>query len=231
MQTLLPSFLELVVARSSTEKKKTLSECKFIDLGCGTGRNTLVLQRAVPESRVTGLEPSEKMREIARQRMDDQIASSSFSSDRCKNQQQQLVSFEAYDMLQQKETNEALLIADGVISTLVLEHVPLSAFFAAAASMLRTDGGILLLTNMHAAMGAISQAGFVHPVTKVKIRPTSYAHTVDEVVAAAREAGLELVGDMKETELDDELAEKLGPRAKKWVGVKVWFGGCFIRRR
>jgi hypothetical protein len=36
---------------------------------------------------------------------------------------------------------------------------------------------------------------------------------------------------MKEVEMDGELAEKLGPRARKWVGVKVWFGGCFVRRR
>jgi 2-polyprenyl-3-methyl-5-hydroxy-6-metoxy-1,4-benzoquinol methylase len=179
MQALLPSFLEQV-ARSTD---KTLPECKFVDLGCGTGRNTLVLQRAAPQSRIIGLEPSEKMREIARQRMDEQIASS--SSDGGK-EEQQLVSFEAYDMLQQKQTNEAP-VADGVISTLVLEHVPLSTFFTSAASMLTPNGGILLLTNMHSAMGAISQAGFVHPVTKVKIRPTSYAHTVDEVIAAVRE--------------------------------------------
>ena len=117
--------------------------------------------------------------------------------------------------------------ADGLISTLVLEHVPLSAFFHAAAALLR-PGGVFLLTNMHSDMGGISQAGFVHPVTKIKIRPTSYAHTIPDVLNAAREAGFEVLGDegMKEVAVTEDMVESLGPRGRKWVGVQCWFGGC-----
>ena len=140
------------------------------------------------------------------------------------------MSFELFNLLDDTSAlANAPRDADGVISTLVLEHVPTAAFFTAAAQMLRA-GGILLLTNMHSDMGAISQAGFVDPVTKVKVRPTSYAHTIEEAVRAAADAGLELAGQMKEQIVDEELANVLGARAKKWIGVKVWVGGCFVKK-
>lgn len=84
---------------------------------------------------------------------------------------------------------------------------------------------------MHPDMGALTQAGFIDPVSGEKIRPTSYAHTVQEVAEAAREAGFELLGEgMKETKVDEELAPRLGPRVGKYVGVTVWFGGCFVKK-
>jgi hypothetical protein len=49
--------------------------------------------------------------------------------------------------------------AVGVISTLVLEHIPLQQFFTAASAIMRA-GAYLLVTNMHADMGMRSQAGF-----------------------------------------------------------------------
>ncbi|KAH8426231.1 uncharacterized protein LDX57_003978 [Aspergillus melleus] len=80
-------------------------------------------------------------------------------------------------------------------------------------------------------MGAISQAGFVDTATGTKIRPTSYSHTVDEVVDAAHKAEFtvqQMEGErVRERTVDEDLAEKLGKRAKKWVGITVWFGVCF----
>lgn len=77
--------------------------------------------------------------------------------------------------------------ADLVASTLVLEHIPLARFFRAAASLLRPSG-LLVLTNMHADMGRVTQAGFRNP-QGVKIRGHSYAHQVPDVLHAATDAG------------------------------------------
>ena len=236
MQTLLPSFLSLATNSSSGSGTKALELCKFIDLGCGTGRNTLPLHRAAPQATTIGLEPSSGMLDIARRNV------YKYLGDQQQNLEERVtetgagtgtgtgkLSFEQFNLLDPSALSSAPRDADGIISTLVLEHVPTTAFFAAAAHMLR-PGGILLLTNMHSDMGAISQAGFVDPVTKIKIRPTSYAHTIEETVRSAADAGLEVVGELKEQSVDEELAGRLGPRAKKWIGVKVWYGGCFIKK-
>lgn len=139
------------------------------------------------------------------------------------------VSFQAYNLLEDPSPPVPAIGADGVVSTLVLEHVPIPAFFRTTAAILK-PGAILLLTNMHSEMGGISQAGFVDPETGVKIRPTSYSHTVKDTLEEAKIAGFELVGELKEARVDEEMAEKLGPRAKKWIGVQVWYGGCFRRK-
>jgi cyclopropane fatty-acyl-phospholipid synthase-like methyltransferase len=126
--------------------------------------------------------------------------------------------------------------AAGIISTLVLEHIPAKEFFEAASAMM-LPGAFLLVTNMHADMGAMSQAGFRDPQTGVKIRPTSYCHTVPEVLTAAVNAGFQVENILSEEGgngvlergVDQQLGEALGARAKKWVGTKVWFGIGFSK--
>lgn len=120
-----------------------------------------------------------------------------------------------------------------MVSTLVVEHVPLRAFFAHAAATLR-PGGVLLLTNMHADMGGRSQAGFVDPATGLKTRPSSRAHTVADVVAEAARWGLTVVSEggvegVKEVTVSEDMVEALGARSRKWVGVTCWFG-CLFRK-
>lgn len=196
MKTLLPTLLTQI----SAPPPWTL-----IDLGCGTGRNTAALL-AVPDARVVGLDASPQMLEVARSRLDPSR-----------------LTLDVFDLL---ATPPPRLQAHAVISTLVLEHLPIPSFFRATARLLR-PGGHLLVTNMHSKMGAISQAGFMDPRTGEKVRPTSYAHRVEDVVSGARECGFEVVGEVREREVDAQLSERLGPRAKKWVGVTVWFGVVF----
>lgn len=127
--------------------------------------------------------------------------------------------------------------AAGVISTLVLEHIPLEEFFESASAIMK-PGGYLLVTNMHADMGMRSQAGFTDPQTGVKVRPTSYCHGIPDILAAAEKGGFQLekmVGEQGDEDVlvrsvDEQLAEGLGARAKKWVGVEVWFGVCFTKK-
>ena len=80
---------------------------------------------------------------------------------------------------------------------------------------------------MHAEMGSMSQAGFVDPESGEKVRPVSYAHKIEDVVAEARKFGIKVVGDVKEVAVAAEMVEKLGRRAKKWVGIRCWFGVIF----
>jgi cyclopropane fatty-acyl-phospholipid synthase-like methyltransferase len=210
METLLPTFLKQI---------RSPKPWKLVDLGCGTGRNTLLLLQ-VAESSIVGLELSSKMLEIARSRVDDTL--NQFEE----GERPRRVKIEEFDMVQQSQPPDSALEADAVISTLVLEHVPTDVFFRTASRMLKTDG-LFLVTNMHSEMGNISQAGFVDPKTGEKIRPKSYAHRVEDVVAEAEKHSFRLEGDVLERAVDEEGSKALGHRAKKWIGVTVWFGMIF----
>lgn len=216
MRILLPQAIEIV----KETKTDQIDEVVVVDLGCGTGRNTLQLLDVELITDVIGLELSSKMMSIAQQACQAKI----LQANRSKR-----LKFATYDMIEAKSVPPSIANdADMVVSTLVLEHVPLDTFFATCANMLK-PGGVLLMTNMHSEMGNISQAGFVDLETGDKIRPTSYAHTVEDTIRAAKKAGLEIVGSekIKEVAVDKALAEKLGQRGKKWVGITVWFGGIW----
>ena len=212
LTTLLPEFVALLEPHEHTAFRIT-------DLGCGTGRNTLKLM-SIPNVEIAGLDASEKMLDIARSRC--RLCHDSLPSDaRARN-----VVLEQFDMLSQNEAPQCARSSQALISTLVLEHIPLPTFFSTTSSLL-VNGGHLLLTNMHAEMGSISQAGFVDPESGEKVRPVSYAHEIEDVLAEARRCGFNLVRDVKEAAVEAEMVEKLGRRAEKWVGIKCWFGVIF----
>lgn len=243
MRALLPQFLDRVTARFPTQSQS--SPLKLVDLGCGTGRNTIQLLEALSARRqngdatsfqeVVGLDASPGMLEVAKSAIETAV--------REKNLADTEVLLGVIDLLQGASSMAQLPPAlqgsgaAGVISTLVLEHIPAKEFFEAASAMM-LPGAYLLVTNMHADMGAISQAGFTDPQTGVKIRPTSYCHSVPEVLAAAEQAGFQvdkLLSEEGENQVlqrgvDQHLSEALGARAKKWVGIKVWFGVCFSKK-
>lgn len=199
MRTLLPIFLGQI----STPQPWTL-----VDLGCGTGRNTAALL-SVPNARVVGLDASPKMLEVAKSRLDTSVS--------------ERLRLDVFDLL---AVSPPVFDADAIISTLVLEHVPILSFFRAAAEMLR-PAGKFLVTNMHSEMGSISQAGFIDTQTGEKIRPKSYSHRIEDVILGAKECGFKVVGEPLKRSVDEALSEKLGPRAKKWIGITVWFGVVF----
>ncbi len=175
----------------------------------------------VPEVTIICLDASLKMLEIARRRLDERMTELKDIPTKAK-------AFEAivYDMLSSGPLPPSALDADTLISTLVLEHIPLFEFFRTLSQMLK-PGGFALVTNMHSEMGASSQAGFVDPETGEKVRPKSYNHRLEDVIAEASRQKFQVVGAVEERVMDEEMAEMLGARAKKWVGVTVWFGICF----
>lgn len=203
---------------------RELKDAKVVDLGCGTGRNTLaVLDHSPWELMAVDLSP--KMLEIAEKRCTAKLETLNVKP---------AVKFGVFDMISQDTGPVPDGHADLLISTLVLEHIPIETFIRTVSRILR-PGGLCVLTNMHSEMGGISQAGFVTE-SGDKIRPTSYAHSAADVVKIAAIHGLEIVQDskagliaqsqqLKEITLDRDLASKLGPRAEKWIGIAVWYGG------
>lgn len=213
LKTLLPQFLSYM-AFSTTPI--------YVDLGCGTGRGTLELIRylspsAKPGTAVYGLDASAAMLEIARSKLAREI----------EGLPNMTLSLSVYDILHPAEKPPSPP-AEAMISTLVLEHIPLRTFFVNASRLL-APGGIFLVTNMHAEMGRISQAGFIDPQTGHKVRAESYAHKLDDVVGEAKRQGLEVIeGLTEEKSVGEEMVELLGERSQKWVGgIRVWFSVAF----
>ena len=207
MKSLLPRMLS---------ELKSSAPWKIVDLGCGTGRNTAALLN-VPNARIVALDASPGMLSIAKQRLEDVNLPRAESNE---------LHLDILDLIKTSQAPEPALNADAVVSTLVLEHIPCNVFFEHVSRMLKPEG-ILLVTNMHSHMGGISQAGFVDPKTGEKIRPKSYAHTVQEVEEAASKCGLQVVGTVEEKTIDESMIDQLGERSRKWVGVTCWFGGLF----
>jgi len=209
MRSLLPWALTLL------ESTNPARPWKLVDLGCGTGRNTAALLE-VRDSEVIGLDVSPGMLEVAKQRFKDGVGSGRLQ-------------LQVLDMIEQSVPSSLTTWADAIVSTLVIEHIPADIFFRQVSQMLK-PGGILLLTNMHAEMGGISQAGFIDPQTGEKIRPASYAHTVPDVEAEAGKYGLEVIEKIQEVCVERDMVSQLGERSVKWIGVKVWFGGILRKK-
>ncbi|KAJ9665702.1 hypothetical protein H2201_004186 [Coniosporium apollinis] len=221
LTSLLPKFLGLVTSALQGEK-----ELRITDLGCGTGRNTLKLAAyaypaGVKAVRVTGVDASGGMLEVARRKFAE-LPLNSAGLDVA-------AEFVQYDLLSPASGSTLPEPSHAVISTLVLEHIPLSTFFNATRALL-LPGGMALVTNMHPQMGGMSQAGFVAE-DGTKVRGTSWVYGVEETVQGARAAGLELVGEVRERSVSEEMVERgmVGKRGRKWVGVRVWYG--FVVRR
>jgi hypothetical protein len=165
------------------------------------------------------------MLRVARTRCDDALKSNSSAMGSLPE-----LSFNEFDALHPAKfplVAPLLGTADLVLSTLVLEHLPLSQFFRAVKGLLKPGPGYLVLTNMHADMGRRGQAGFVDEATGEKIRGDSYVYEVQEVLEEGRKWGFDLEGPVFERGVGEEDVgdgRLLGPRGKKWIGCMCWFG-------
>jgi len=143
LQSLLPKMLSNV---------QSPHPWKIVDLGCGTGRNTAKLI-GITDATILGLDASPKMLELAVSRLTDLSAKFDGAKE---------VELEIYDILGSSPPPAIALEADALISTLVLEHIPIPEFFRAILQILKPDG-VALVTNMHSDMGAIQSSGICGP--------------------------------------------------------------------
>lgn len=235
-----------------------------MDLGCGTGRGALKFIEALKDERnrhavaqlsakrcrnihLKGVDASRGMLQVAKNRVP---AIAPITEDLLINTE-----FGLFDVFGEEDADPER--AQTVISTLVLEHLPLDLYFKRVSSLL-TPGGVLLVTNMHPDMGnatfptasttapgvgtthpeagAATRAGFIDEHSNTKYRGFSYAHTLEETKHSARAAGFEMVGPADELKVEEwmlrtdgssEAEALLGARGKKWIGTNCWFGMMF----
>lgn len=216
LNTLLPSLLDQVASTSA-------ANIAVLDLGCGTGRNTARLLShswsADKSIQVTGLDFSAGMLSLASSKLTPLASTKPNTTLRL----EQCDPFPSSPSTPFSPSSLALSPQNLVISTLVLEHIPLATFFATLSSLL-TPGGTALVTNMHSEMGSRSQAGFVN-AQGVKVRGESYVYSLAETVQCAEEAGLRVVqARERSVEETDIQSGVVGSRGGKWIGCKVWFG-------
>ncbi|KFY93129.1 hypothetical protein V500_03898 [Pseudogymnoascus sp. VKM F-4518 (FW-2643)] len=144
---------------------------KIAELGCGTGRNTakiLIPPSSTNISSIHALDLSPSMLDIARQRCSAITAGGTAPIPSPE--------FHVFDALSGAAPPEEACGANGVLSSLVLEHLPLDVFFKSIKKLLAKEGGYLLLTNMHEEMGRRGQAGFVDVESGEKVRGRCHLH-------------------------------------------------------
>ena len=224
---LLPDFVSLI--RSNFDSKRNVKEpLKILDLGCGTGRNTLKLLQSTWDTDVEifGWDSSLAML---------QIAQSKCESARPFQSPKSTLKLEVRDIANLDSIPEQFAgFFDGLISTLVLEHIPLETFVGTLDKVLR-PGAHALITNMHQYMGAVSGAGF-KTASGERFKATSYIHTWQDTALAAEAAGLEVIDEVVEAAVEKNLIDggscngvvvekgRVAERARKWIGTKIWYG-------
>ena len=234
LQTLLPKFVRLTLHDGSS-KANAGRPLEILDLGCGTGRNTLKLLTGPWETDVDvyGWDGSRAMLDIAGAKCNEVQESRTITA--------KLMELEVRDFASVESVPEKYAsFFDGLISTLVLEHIPLATYFGIIAKVLK-PGSYALITNMHQDMGALSRAGF-KTESGERFKATSYIYTPEENVAAAEATDFEVIGEVNEVAVEANLIDggpvngvmvekgMVAERARKWIGTKVWYG-MILRKR
>jgi ubiquinone/menaquinone biosynthesis C-methylase UbiE len=168
---------------------------RIVDLGCGTGRHVNRLIKDGAE--VVGIDFSEKMLKEASEKI---------SSGRAK--------FIQHDIRKPLPFDDNQF--DGILSTLVFEHIENIESLFREMKRICKPGGFILISEMHPAMrlkGA--QAAYTNPGTGEKIKLRSINHTVSDFVKSAINCGLNN-SEIREDEGTEKLAAKK-PRAKNYI--------------
>ena len=201
---------------------------KILELGCGTGRNTLLLKKHAPAgSTIYATDISQNMMEEAKAKVvaggtEESGVAVKWALIDLQTQQRELKAFLA-DEREFEEDDKP----DVVVSTLVLEHVGLDPFFGGIGEVL-SPGGWAWVTDMHPEMGQSRAAFYKEDGTKVI--GVSFMHAIEDKLAAAKAHGLKLIGEVDSRgvgDVEEDALQRFGPRSKKWVGKKMLCGMLF----
>ncbi len=120
---------------------------------------------------------------------------------------------------------------DAVISTLVLEHISsLDRFFKTIYRIVKKNNDSwIFITAMHPNMyQAGSQAGFIiNETTGDKLCGISFDHSIKQIIEIATKNNLLLIKYWEKGIENEEHANKLGFRAKKWIGINIHLSFLF----
>ncbi|KAF7329351.1 Methyltransf-25 domain-containing protein [Mycena kentingensis (nom. inval.)] len=201
---------------------------RIVDLGCGTGRNTVKLLAYPGVEKVLGLDVTQSMLDVAKTR-----------PELAQGIQDGRLVLGIWDLLNTDpapaiDDADGGVAADAIISTLVLEHLPsLSTFFHRARTLLRKDPGAwIFVTNMHPTLGVATGANFVSD-TGERRWTEKFVWSAEDVVSAARETGfkvMEGVGDDGKGVWTRTVRDEAhgGPKAGKWIGKEVLFAVALV---
>jgi len=171
------------------------------DVGAGTGRHAIRL--AARGARVTAVDFSDGMLARAREKA---------GAER--------VRWVAHDILRRLPFADRTF--DRVLSSLVLEHIPVSAllpFFQELARLVRDDG-VVVVTAMHPAMFLKGVSANFRDESG-EVRPRSYVATLSDYVMGAARGGLDPI-ELAERSVDEALATR-NERSRKWLGWPALF--------
>ena len=178
---------------------------RALDLGCGTGRHTLVL--AEGGALVAALDGSAEMMNRAR------IKLRNFPVDWALHRLPEPLPFvdSTFDL---------------VVLGLVAEHVADLASLLAEAARVSRPGGLCLLSALHPDRTARGQrARFIDPETGVRRHIATIHRSVETYLAIAEGSGWSLVEE-RTLVVPPELAEAL-PRARPYVGQPLGWAACW----
>jgi malonyl-CoA O-methyltransferase len=186
------------------EQFRDVGGLRVLELGCGTGRQTLRMAQA--GAHVIAVDFSAGMMERARTKAGAAA-----------------VRFVKHDLETPLPFADASF--DRVVSCLVLEHIRrLDQFFAECKRVCKPDG-LIVLSAMHPAMMLRGvEAHFHDPETGQEIWPSGARNEISDFVMAASRAGLTFA-HMSEHIIDERLAER-SPRARKHLGWPLLLMMC-----
>ena len=199
LSTLLPEFLSLLGA------PKANHELHIVDFGCGTGRNTFKLLH-ITNATIVGLDALPKMLEIAESR---------YHALQRRGMGAKLV-LEVHDALETPAPPVCATGADAVISTCVMEHLPLQVFWELMKAMV-LPGGFVLITDAHPDVSVSTQINYTDPLSGKRYWGVSHVHQFADTIKEANSAGFEQVGKTRERLGSKDMVRAL---AGDWSAVK-----------
>jgi len=173
-----PGYQEMLDLVAGACRRYLPQEAKLIDLGCGTGNASLAVLRKMPSARIYLIDGSERMVQVAEEKISSAHPGAILGSK---------VADLAGSDWDEGIVGTGLVDGgyDGVISTLVLEHLPFDRYQAAIAKCYRRlrPGGWLLAAEGYSQAGSDMQEWFFE---EMEVRRKTVDPKLSDFVARLR---------------------------------------------